>query len=126
VHNLNRKADRVRLFELGRAYLRAPGQADGPLAVAGIAQPLRLAALAYGPALEEQWGAPGRLVDFFDLKADLMAAHAEAGLQFRPAQHPALHPGQSAEIVNGSGEQLGWIGSLHPRLAESFDLPRPV
>jgi phenylalanyl-tRNA synthetase beta chain len=126
VHNLNRKADRVRLFELGRAYLRAARQPDGPLAVAGIAQPLRLAALAYGPSLEEQWAAPSRQVDFFDLKADLVAAHGEAGLQFRPAQHPALHPGQSAEIVNESGQPLGWIGALHPRLAESLDLPRPV
>ena len=124
VHNLNRKADRVRLFEVGRAYLRAPGQPDGPLAVAGIAQPMRMAALAYGPAQEEQWGSPGRQVDFFDLKGDLTAAHAEADLQFVPAEHPALHPGQSARIVNGDGAPLGWIGALHPRLAESLDLSR--
>jgi len=126
VHNLNRKADRVRLFELGRAYLRAPEQPDGPLAVAGVAQPLRLAALAYGPAQEEQWAVSARQVDFFDLKGDLVAAHAGADLQFQPAEHPALHPGQSARIVSGAGTSLGWIGVLHPRLAASLDLPRPV
>jgi phenylalanyl-tRNA synthetase beta chain len=126
VHNLNRKADRVRLFELGRAYLRAPDQPDGPLAVAGIAQPMRLAALAYGPAQEEQWAVSSRQVDFFDVKADLMAAHAGADLQFRPAEHAALHPGQSARIANGAGVPLGWIGVLHPRLAASLDLPRSV
>ena len=125
-YNVNRKADRVRLFELGRAYLSAPGQPDGTLAVAGVAQPLRVAALAYGPALEEQWGVSTRLVDFFDLKGDLVAAHHEAELCFSPAEHPALHPGQSARIDAASGETLGWIGVLHPRLLEGLDLPRPV
>jgi phenylalanyl-tRNA synthetase beta chain len=126
VYNVNRKADRVRLFELGRAYLPAPGQPDGPLAVAGVAQPLRVAALAYGPVMEEQWGSPTRLVDFFDLKGDLQAVHHEAELRFLPAQHPALHPGQSASIVDASGRALGWLGMLHPRLTEALDLPRPV
>ena len=50
--------------------------ADGPLSVAGISQPTRVAALAYGPVLEEQWGQPARTVDFFDLKADLEALFA--------------------------------------------------
>ena len=126
LHNVNRKADRVRLFELGRAYLRAPGQPDGPLAVAGVAQPLRIAALAYGPAQEEQWATPSRSIDFFDLKGDLAAAHAEADLHYQPAEHPALHPGQSARILDAQGVPLGWIGALHPRLAESLDLSRPV
>lgn len=126
VYNVNRKADRVRLFELGRAYLKAPEQPDGPLQVAGVAQPLRLAALAYGPVVEEQWGAATRWVDFFDLKGDLLAAHHEAGLNFVPASHPALHPGQSARIETVDGSPLGWLGALHPRLREALDLPRAV
>ena len=92
----------------------------------GVAQPLRLAALAYGPVVEEQWGAPTRMADFFDLKGDLLAAHHEADLQLEPAEHPALHPGQSARILDGAGTAIGWIGALHPRLAEDLDLPRPV
>jgi phenylalanyl-tRNA synthetase beta chain len=116
----------VRLFEAGRAYLRAPGQPEGPFTLAGVAQPLRLAALAYGPAVEEQWSAPPRMVDFFDLKADLMAAHHEADLEFAPAEHPALHPGQSARILDDGGEAIGWLGALHPRLAEALDLPKAV
>jgi phenylalanyl-tRNA synthetase beta chain len=126
VYNVNRKADRVRLFEIGRAYLRAPGQPDGPLAVGGVRQPLRLAALAYGPAMEEQWGLPARPVDFHDVKGDLLAALPHAVLQFLPASHPALHPGQSARILDPTGVPLGWLGMLHPRLTESLDLPRPV
>jgi phenylalanyl-tRNA synthetase beta chain len=42
----------------------------GELAVANVAQPSHIAALAYGPALDDQWGAPSRPVDFFDVKKD--------------------------------------------------------
>ncbi len=126
VYNVNRKADRVRLFEAGRAYLRVPGQPGGPFTVAGVAQPLRLAALAYGPVVEEQWGAASRMVDFFDLKADLLAAHHEANLELAPSEHPALHPGQSARVLDNAGRAIGWLGALHPRLAEQLDLPRSV
>ena len=39
--NLARKATRVRVFELGKVFLRDPAAADGPLRVAGVRQPLR-------------------------------------------------------------------------------------
>ena len=126
VYNVNRKADRVRLFEVGRAYLHASGTVDGPLTVAGVAQPLRVAAVAYGPVMEEQWGAPNRQADFYDLKGDLLAVHHEAELQFVPAAHPALHPGQSASILDAAGRGLGWLGMLHPRLMEELGISRPV
>ena len=58
VHNANRKQTRVRLFELGRVFTRDAAAQDGPLAVAGVRQPLMLAGAAWGPAVEEQWGAP--------------------------------------------------------------------
>ena len=60
VHNANRKQTRVRLFELGRVFTRDAAAQDGPLAVAGVRQPLMLAGAAWGPAVEEQWGAPAR------------------------------------------------------------------
>ena len=64
VHNANRKQTRVRLFELGRVFTRDAAAQDGPLAVAGVRQPLMLAGAAWGPAVEEQWGAraPRRLL----------------------------------------------------------------
>jgi phenylalanyl-tRNA synthetase beta chain len=55
-----------------------------------------------------------------------MAAHREAELSFVPAEHPALHPGQSARIEAPDGRRLGWLGVLHPRLTEALDLPRAV
>jgi phenylalanyl-tRNA synthetase beta chain len=40
---------------------------------------------------------------------------------FVAAGHPALHPGQSAQIMCGD-ETLGWLGKIHPALANSLDL----
>jgi phenylalanine--tRNA ligase, beta subunit len=124
--NLNRKAERVRLFETGRVFLPAPGQPAGPLALAGIAQPIHLGLLAFGPVLEPQWGASPRAVDFFDLKGDIQAVHPEAKLQFVADTHPGLHPGQSARIQLPDGTVVGWIGALHPQLVDALDLPGPV
>ncbi len=108
-HNLNRQQERVRIFELGRVY-------------ASLAeQPMKLGGLSYGDVLPEQWGAPSRRVDFFDLKGDLerLCGHP---LDTRRGAHPALHPGQCAEVW-ADGWAIGWIGALHPRLVQAFDLP---
>ncbi|MGF6755122.1 phenylalanine--tRNA ligase subunit beta [Paraburkholderia sp. GAS42] len=120
--NLNRRADRVRVFEAGRVFLHDPAIKAGELAVEGFAQPKMLGALAYGPALEEQWAAPSRAVDFFDVKGDLEALFAPVVPRFVKAEHPALHPGRSAR-VEIDGRAVGWIGELHPRWMQKYDLP---
>jgi phenylalanyl-tRNA synthetase beta chain len=123
-YNANRKASRVRLFEVGRVFLRDAAATAGELEVAGIRQPWRIAGLAWGPAVDDQWGQRPREVDFFDLKGDLQAI-AATPLGFKPGTHPALHPGQSAAIHDGEGRAVGWLGTLHPRLMREFDLPTP-
>jgi len=122
-YNLNRKAGRVRVFEIGAVFKRDPGAADGPLSVAGFDQPKRVAAIAYGPALDEQWGVPARAVDYFDVKADLEALFAPLAVRFAKAEHPALHPGRCA-VVELDGRQVGLIGELHPRWLQKYDLPQ--
>ena len=122
-YNLNRKAARVRVYELGRVFARDAAAAEGPLAVRGIRQPARLAALAYGPVDDEQWGLPAREADFFDLKGDLEGVLPRDALRFEPAAHPALHPGRSARVTL-AGEPVGWIGELHPRWQQKYELPQ--
>jgi phenylalanyl-tRNA synthetase beta chain len=108
-HNLNRQQERVRIFELGRVY-------------ASLAeQPMKLGGLVYGDVQPEQWGGAARRVDFFDLKGDLERVLGHA-LDTRSGVHPALHPGQSAGIWV-DGRAIGWLGALHPRLVQAFDLP---
>ncbi|MEN3295426.1 MAG: phenylalanyl-tRNA synthetase beta chain, partial [Burkholderiales bacterium] len=121
-YNLNRKLDRVRVFETGGVFLRNAEAKDGPLSIAGYDQPKRVAAIAYGPVAEEQWGQPTRNVDFFDIKADLEALFAPRVLRFLKGEHPALHPGRSARILL-DGQEVGFIGELHPRLQQKYDLP---
>ena len=122
-YNLNRQATRVRLFELGRVFLRDAQAREGPLAVRGVRQPYRLAALAYGAAFDEQWALPAREVDFFDVKGDLEGLLPRQGVRFEAAAHPALHPGRSARVLLG-GEPIGWVGELHPRWQQKYELPR--
>jgi phenylalanyl-tRNA synthetase beta chain len=112
--NLARRADRVRVFEAGRVFLR---NGDGP------DQPLRIGGLAFGDTLPEQWGAPRRPVDFFDVKADLEALAAPRTVATVKGAHPALHPGRCARVTI-DGVEAGWIGELHPRLLRELDLPR--
>jgi phenylalanyl-tRNA synthetase beta chain len=66
-----------------------------------------------------------KTVDFFDLKGDLEAiiglTVSEAEFSFKGAQHPAMHPGQCAEILRND-RVIGYIGAVHPSLEKPFGL----
>lgn len=122
-HNLARRQARVRVFEIGRVFRRDPQAQDGPLAVAGVAQPIRVAGLAYGPADALQWSRKEQPVDFFDVKGDLELLLAPLQPRFVPDTHPALHPGRSAR-VELFGRAVGFIGELHPKWRQAYELPQ--
>jgi phenylalanyl-tRNA synthetase beta chain len=115
--NLKRRTQRVRIFEIGRCFLRD----DAAQPVAGYHQPLRLAALCAGPALPEQWGEKIRNADFFDIKADVEALFPPQSLRFEKLSHPALHPGRAATILL-DGKAIGCIGELHPAWVQKYEL----
>jgi len=121
-HNHARKVPRIRIFEVGRVFLRDPAAEDGPLSVGGLRQPMRIAAAAYGPA-SEQWDAAARAVDFFDVKADLENLAAPLTARLESAAHPAFHPGRSARVLIG-GAAAGWVGELHPKWLLKYGLPQ--
>src|SRR5690606_22466292 len=123
VYNANRKQSRVRVFELGRVFMRDANVTDGDLTVAGVNQPQRLAGAAWGPASEEQWGLPTRQVDFYDVKNDVenMLGDLADDLVCVPAEHPALHPGRSAQLFLGK-QAMGWLGELHPQWVQEAGL----
>lgn len=110
--NLNRKQTRVRIMEVGNCFF-AKDQ--------GYEQPLRIAGLAFGEAMSEQWGVQSRLIDFYDVKADLEALCWPQTFRFKPVTHAALHPGQSAELML-NGVNVGWLGTLHPALVQQWEL----
>jgi len=116
--NVARQQDRVRLFEIGTTF---HGTLEKPVEVT------RVAGLALGPAAPEQWGSAAREVDFFDVKADIEALLkiTDALISFSEAEHPALQPGQSAQIVR-EGKVIGVAGKLHPATAQALDISRSV
>ncbi len=122
-HNLARKAQRVRVFEVGRVFRRDPSATEGPLAVAGVTQPMRVAGLAWGPAEPAQWGRRESAVDFYDAKGDLEALLAPLAPRFEPATHPALHPGRCATVWLGD-RCIGHVGELHPQWRQAYELPQ--
>lgn len=115
-YNLHRQQDRIRLFETGLAFI--------PTAQ-GLVQSTKIAGLLCGLSLPEQWATEKRKVDFFDLKGDVETLLTLAGLHgklsYTAKMHPALHPGRSAAIEQGS-KHFGWLGALHPELVEKLDL----
>ena len=86
-----------------------------------------LAGLALGARLPEQWGVPKDQrgpVDFYDIKSDLAALFAATGeaesFTFEAGSHSALHPGRAARVLR-RGEEVGWLGELHPTLVKGLD-----
>ncbi|OFS75622.1 phenylalanine--tRNA ligase subunit beta [Pseudomonas sp. HMSC08G10] len=119
-HNLNRQQDRVRLFESG---LRFVGQ------LGDLKQQPMIAGVATGSRLPEGWANGRDSLDFFDVKADVEALLGYSGaledFTFVAGKHPALHPGQTARIER-DGKEVGYIGAIHPELAKTLGLERPV
>ena len=120
--NLDRKAQRVRVFELGRVFLRDPSVKNTDTTVEGFHQPMRLAGMVCGSADELQWSKKEQVVDFYDVKGDVEALLAPLKPVFEAAEHPAMHPGRCARVVL-EGNLMGYIGELHPKWRQAYDLP---
>ena len=121
--NLDRKASRVRVFEVGRVFRRDAAVQNSDTTVQGFDQPMHVAGLAYGAASALQWGCKDSTVDFYDVKGDVEALLAPQLPTFEPAEHPAMHPGRCARVLLG-GKPIGYVGELHPRWRQGYDLPQ--
>jgi len=112
-HNVNRQQARVRLFESGLCFTKHHEDLHQEPAFAG---------LVMGSVKPEQWGEKTRSIDFYDVKADIESIFALTGMNvlFKQGLHPALHPGQTAEIYKQDGALLGFFGMLHPTLEKHF------
>lgn len=117
-YNLNRQQERLRIFEAGLRFSVQDNE---------IKQENTIAGLISGPQFPLQWGEPDRSADFADMRGDLEALLAAGGtgreLRATAQAHPALQPGQSALLSLG-GQELGWMGALHPALLKALELPQ--
>ncbi|MBF5090534.1 phenylalanine--tRNA ligase subunit beta [Novosphingobium sp. NBM11] len=122
--NLDRGAASVRLFEIGRRYLRGEAGASD--------EKLSLVVVLAGEKTPRGWKTgKAQAFDAFDAKAEALALLAEAGapvdnLQVMGEAGPQFHPGQSATLRLGPKTVLARFGILHPATAKAFDLDGPV
>ncbi|EMP57087.1 phenylalanyl-tRNA ligase subunit beta [Marinobacter santoriniensis NKSG1] len=113
-YNQNRQQPRIRLFETGLRFEQNDQRIDQ--------QPM-LAGVVVGNQYPENWVNGRRTADFFDVKGELEGLFRLLGIeiQFVASQHPALHPGQTAELMR-DGEHVGWLGTLHPQVQKNLEL----
>ncbi len=119
VYNQNRQQSRVRLFEQGLSFIP---DSDADL---DIRQQTMLGGVIAGSYGDEHWNIPERNVDFFDAKGDVEAILALTDdikrFSFQPSENPALHPGQSADVLC-DGKVIGFVGAVHPRCQKALGL----
>jgi phenylalanyl-tRNA synthetase beta chain len=112
--NQKRQVESLKLFESGLTFLRAPE----------LLQQSRIAGVWAGYLAPLNWHQKPTVVDFFAIKADverLLLVFALTNVSWQKAEHPALHPGQSAQLLLGN-QPLGWVGQVHPAVLKAFDL----
>lgn len=128
----------VALFEVGRVFeagpsdllhrevalrFRATGEAPGGVDVAsslmGVEERARVGLVLAGTARPQSWKSPRFQAGFFEAKG--IVERLVPGAVFEPGTRPYLHPGRSA-VVRAGDIQVGWVGELHPEVAEQFDL----
>jgi len=126
-HNINRQQTRVRLFETGQCF-RPDKDAQSAITLqARLTQQPVFGGVICGDLQAEQWAAESQKVDFFDVKADVEALLAGSSqvTEFKAAEHPALHPGQTACLMQ-NGEVVGWMGALHPSVMKKLGIDQRV
>ena len=115
-HNAARGREELRLFESGAVYTTSDGELPR--------ERRHLGALLSGPLRPPSWREPEPpAADFFAVKAVLEALGEtlRTPLELAPAAEPFLHPGRAAAI-SAEGTAIGWLGEIHPLVAERWDL----
>lgn len=112
--NLSRGIKNPALFEVGHQYQ-------------GNTQTLVVAAVRAGETNAKHWASPQRAVDFYDIKADVLALLNSLGIEASTPQLIAeapswYHPGRSASLKLGPKLTLATVGEIHPALLKEFDL----
>ena len=119
--NLNRQADEVRIFEIGKVF--APG--TGP---SGTEEEERVAGLLVCETHRDHWHDHKRILDFYDVKGIVKAylnSMAQAELEVAPVQDRWYEEGVAGKILLG-GKEVGHCGWLHRDVVERYDFGEAV
>lgn len=118
-YNIKRQRARIRLFETGLVF---KGCDD-------LKQNYHVGGLLHGNTNEKQWDKENISSDFYDLKCDvevILYSVVEAGrIEFKASKSEVLHPGQAVDVLI-DGNEIGYFGQLHPKIASKLDLTNAV
>jgi phenylalanyl-tRNA synthetase beta chain len=107
------------LFEIGRVFQPTQSMPH---------EERRLGVALSGNARPSHWSEKPRPWDFFDAKGIVEAALLHLGVDWSDWRSggtpPLLHPGLSA-LVHRNEKALGFVGVVHPAVAERFELRDP-
>jgi phenylalanyl-tRNA synthetase beta chain len=121
--NLNRQAEDVALFEMGKTYL------TGSLPLTELPrEKWELAAAATGSLAEPTWQGETKAIDFYQMKGiveDILSILGIKDARFQPAEPKGYHPGRTARI-DVNGRFAGFVGEVHPEVADLYDLQYAV
>jgi phenylalanyl-tRNA synthetase beta chain len=125
------------IFEVGRVFIpetqpgelrgaalrfRVTGELDGVeegAGLMGVREEPRVGVILAGTVRPAGWNVPEFRAGFFEAKG--LVERLVPGASFEPEARPFLHPGRSA-VVRANGLVTGWVGEMHPEVAERFGL----
>ncbi len=121
--NVSVREDRVPVFELGRVFIpseHTDSQLPREEAHVGI--------LVAGEWEGDSWNRSDTRVDYFLVKGlvERLAAAMHAPLSYGRTEQPFLHPGKSAVVRDAQQTEIGWLGEVHPLVAQAYDLRGPA
>ena len=120
-YNLRHQPESLRLYEIGRAYLRDPrgGKDLRPVAE----ERLHVAGVLWGRRDPRSWTSTDAACDFSDAQGcgrGHVSALSAGELTCRLGRVAPFHPRATAEARVGD-TVLGWVGEVHPRVAAHLD-----
>jgi phenylalanyl-tRNA synthetase beta chain len=124
--NLRHQPESLRLYEIGRAYLRDPhgGKDLRPVSE----ERLHVAGVLWGRREARGWTSKDAPNDFADARGAveaIVSALSAGELTCRLARVAPFHPRATAEARVGE-VVLGWLGEVHPLVARHLGLPPGV
>jgi phenylalanyl-tRNA synthetase beta chain len=111
--NLDRQAEEVCLFEIGRIFALPSGDLPTPDEAEHLGVVISLAGRGSGGAAAEA------AVRAWALVSDRLRL---AGARLEAASLPGLHPGRSGRLVGGAGDHLGAVGEVDPGVVAAYGL----
>ena len=123
-YNLDHGVNNVALYEIGRVFFGHEKRSlpDEPGYVCGVLS---------GAWADDEWNQKLPKLDFFDAKGvveQLLDSLRITKVRFKPADPERfgwLQPGRGAEVL-AQGEQIGWVGDIHPKALAAFGIDVPV